>query len=245
MDLIGKQLPSVSAADNGKVLGVDSGRWKPIPASKPDMVYIPYSELTYSSVQAALAAGKTAFTMHTVLGEDYTFYLMKFDPSSPRYIFACTNPDPATPGTFQIHFLQLGTTGKFTLTIQFYEKAHIDDALSSVNGDFLDLAALIQIKQIPVTVNGSTATLDLTSTGGVQSTLYRYSKGDNIQFIGTNIQSSPDNILIFTVCGIDTTTSNLHVDLSCISDERAYYVRLVPTSTTEMRGTLVETPLTT
>ena len=30
MDLIGKQLPSVSAADNGKVLGVENGAWKPV-----------------------------------------------------------------------------------------------------------------------------------------------------------------------------------------------------------------------
>lgn len=32
MDLIGKQLPSVSAADNGKVLSVENGRWKAVDA---------------------------------------------------------------------------------------------------------------------------------------------------------------------------------------------------------------------
>lgn len=34
MDLIGKQLPSVSAADNGKVLGVEDGHWKAVTASQ-------------------------------------------------------------------------------------------------------------------------------------------------------------------------------------------------------------------
>ena len=241
MDLIGKQLPSVSAADNGKVLGVENGRWRAItrtPATPADMVYIPYSELTYSRIQAALAAGKTPFTKHTVLEEDYTYYLMKFDPSSPRYLFACTNPDPNIPGTFQIHWLQVGTSHKVTATIQFYEKSLVDQLEENLDNNIEEVSDRLALKQLPVTVSGTTAILDLAGTGGVQNTLKRYSRGDNIQFIGTNIQSSPNNILIFTVCGIDTTTSNLHVDLSCVSDGRAYYVRLTPVDTNVMRGTL-------
>ena len=137
MDLIGKQLPSVSAADNGKVLGVENGAWRPI------------------------------------------------------------MPTSTSP-----------------------------------------------IEDLPLNVSGGIATLDVTNQGGIQQVLTQYGQGSNFQFVGLNVQSSPDNILIFTLCGIDTSTTNFHIDLSCVSDGRAYYVRLRPVSTNVMSGTLDSYKLT-
>ena len=131
MDLIGKQLPSVSAADNGKVLGVENGAWRPI------------------------------------------------------------MPTSTSP-----------------------------------------------IEDLPLNVSEGIATLDVTNQGGIQQVLTQYGQGSNFQFVGLNVQSSPDNILIFTLCGIDTSTTNFHIDLSCVSDGRAYYVRLRPVSTNVMSGEL-------
>lgn len=237
MDLIGKQLPSVSASDNGKVLGVENGAWRPImptPASPADMVFIPYQSLTYSSITDALAAGQTPFTRHTILNEDYTFYLIKNEPSA-KYIFCCVTMDPYNGQLFQMHFLQVTSSNlKVTATELFYDREVVD----TLQGDVQELYKIVRLKQLPLTVSGKTATLDLTSKGGIQSFMQEYAAGNNIQFIGLNIQSSPDNILIFAVCGIDTATTNLHVDLSCVSEGKAYYVRLTPVDTNVMRGTL-------
>lgn len=46
MDLIGKQLPSVSTADNGKVLGVENGAWKPVAGGSKTPVIVKFTPAT-------------------------------------------------------------------------------------------------------------------------------------------------------------------------------------------------------
>lgn len=242
MDLIGKQLPSVSEADNGKFLGVDSGRWQAVPVQKADLIYIPYPDLNYSSIQAALAAEQRPFTQLAIDGNEYTFYLMQnllqSDPA--KFVFVSV-AHGTTSHTYLTHFLNVSENIKDVNNITFYDI----DFVNKLNTKINNLTSVLALKQLPVTVSGTTATLDLTNEGGIQAMMLNYAAGHNYLFVVVNLQTSPNNILVFTPCGMDTSTANMHMDLSCISNGLAYYVRLTPIDTNVMRGTLNTYQLTT
>ena len=222
-------------------------------------VYVPYAELTNAKIETLIAEGKTPYTIWTKTdgsSEQIVYYFSFRKSATMHYFVGWDNVTTISSYSRDMSVLVVadngsGQTTRVRASIEIPTRENLNNALAgyTLASDFEDVAALLPIKTLEMTLSNGVMSLNLTSIGGIAKFAVAYYRGKNFLFILpiTQIDPSSSNpgAVAFTITGAYSASDPAQMFLAVASEYNgiAYSAVLRPVNANTMSGTLTATPV--